>query len=87
MLTDAAKKIAEEAKRKGMWLYEPKYRCWYSPEEFMHIYHYVDAKDEFLKTLQIRHPSEGIEAGFKRLAEVQVKLQGLIKMVMRYYNK
>jgi hypothetical protein len=31
MLTDKARKIADEAKSKGMWLYDPSYKKWYSP--------------------------------------------------------
>ena len=57
MLTDKARKIADEAKSKGMWLYDPSYKKWYSPEDFKHIFHYANADDEFLQKLQLRHPS------------------------------
>lgn len=86
MLTDKAKKIADEAKSKGMWLYDPSYEKWYSPEDFKHIFHYANASDEFLKGLQIRHPSEGIQAGFHRLMEIHHKLQEFTKLVMEYYK-
>ena len=87
MLTDKARKIADEAKSKGMWLYDPSYKKWYSPEDFKHIFHYANASDEFLKGLQIRHPSEGIKAGFQRLSDTQNKLQAFINLVMNYYKK
>ena len=64
MLTDRARKIADDAKSKGMWLYDPSYKKWYSPEDFKHIFHYANASDEFLQKLQLRHPFEGIQAGF-----------------------
>src|SRR5438128_1566993 len=70
MLAKEARKIAEEAKRKGMWLYDPKYKKWDSPEDLKHIFHYANAGEELLKGLHIRHPSEGIQAGFKRLMDV-----------------
>jgi hypothetical protein len=87
MLTEGARKMAEEAKRKGMWLYDPAYRKWYSPEDFQHVFHYAVASDELLQRLQIRHPSEGIQAGFQRLTEIQQKLQLFAKMVVDYYKK
>lgn len=87
MLTDEARKIAEEAKRRGMWLYDPTYKKWYSPEEFQHIFHYANASDELLKNLQIRHPSEGIQAGFQRLLDVHARLQAFTRMVLEYYKK
>ena len=87
MLTDAASKIADEAKRKGMWLYDSVYKKWYSPEDFKHIFHYANANDKLLQRLQIRHPSEGIQAGFQRLTETQSKLQAFINLVIAYYKK
>ena len=88
MLTDRARKVADEAKSKGMWLYDHSYKKWYSPEEdFKHIFHYANASDEFLKKLQLRHPSEGIQAGFQRLMNIQNKLQAFINLVMNYYKK
>ncbi len=87
MLADRARKIAEEAKHTGMWLYDPTYKKWYSPEDFQHIFHYANASDEFLDRLQIRHPSEGIQAGFQRITEIQNKLQAFAKLVMEYYKK
>ena len=87
MLTDAACKMADDAKKKGMWLYDPSYKKWYSPEDFKHIFHYVNANDELLQRLQIRHPSEGIQAGFQRLTDTQTKLKAFIDLVMNYYKK
>jgi hypothetical protein len=87
MLTDKARKIADEAKTKGVWLYDPSYKKWYSPEDFKHIFHYADASDQFLQKLQIRHPSEGIQAGFQMLMDIHNKLQAFTKLVMEYYKK
>jgi hypothetical protein len=64
-----------------MWIYSPLYKRWYSPEDFRHIFTYANTSEDFLNQLQIKHPNEGIEAGFKRLMEMQNKLQALINLV------
>jgi hypothetical protein len=87
MLTPAGEKIVKEAKSKGLWIYDPVYKKWYSPEDFQHIFYYANSSDELIDKLQVRHPVEGIEAGFKRLTEIQNKLQGLINLVVNYYKK
>ncbi len=87
MLTDKGKRIVEEAKQKKMWIYDSEYKRRYSPEEFSHVFHFANANDEWIAHLQIRHPTEGIQAGFKRLAEVHTKLQRFITQVMAYYNR
>lgn len=65
MLSAAARQLIEEVKQKGLWIYEPDYKRWYTPEEFEHILSYANASDEFLKKLQLRNPMEGIQAGHK----------------------
>ncbi|GEO11538.1 hypothetical protein SAE01_40340 [Segetibacter aerophilus] len=87
MLSQDARKLADEAKSKGMWLYDPSYRWWYSPEDFKHIFQYANASEEFLKGLQIRHPNEGIQAGFLQLNKLHTKLQVFTKRVVDYYRK
>ncbi|TDH18467.1 hypothetical protein EXU57_22970 [Segetibacter sp. 3557_3] len=87
MIHPEAKRMAEKAKEEGKWLYDHEYRWWYSPEDFEHIFSYANASDEFLKRLQIRDPREGIEAGFKKVAELQNKLQILVRAVSEYYKK
>lgn len=87
MLIEKAKAVADEAKQKGMWLYDPNYKKWYSPEDFKHIFSYANAEEDFLKGLQIRHPSEGIQAGFKKLADIQAKLDAFTRTVIKYYRK
>jgi len=87
MLSAAAKTLAEEAKRRGVWLYDPSYRKWYSPEDFQHCFHYAKASTEFLQQLQLRHPAEGIEPGFKQLLALQTKLDAFTRAVMTYYVK
>jgi hypothetical protein len=86
MLTAAAKTIVEEASRSKMWIYEPAYRRWYTPEEFHHIFSYADASEEFVKTLQLRHPSEGVQAGFQKLLDLHGKLAIFTKKVIDYYK-
>ncbi|MEO6868471.1 MAG: hypothetical protein ABI168_02430 [Ginsengibacter sp.] len=87
MLSQEAGKIADEAKRKGMWLYDPEYKKWYSPEDFRHIFTYANATDDFLKTIQVRHPEDGVQAGFKKLGNLHLRLQEFSKAVIDYYKK
>lgn len=87
MLTEQARKIAEEAKRRGMWLYDPVYKNWYSPESFNHTFTYAHADEKFLKTLQVRHPKDGIDAGFRKLEDLETKLKNFVKLVNDYYVK
>ena len=87
MLSEKAKRIADEAEKIGYWLNDPGYKKWYSPEEFKHIFTDVNANDEFLNALQIRHPMDGIEAGFKRLNELAERLRIFSLKVAEYYNK
>lgn len=87
MLREKARKLIDEAKRKGLWLYEQSCNRWYTPEEFQHIFHYTNSKDYFFDTIQLRDPNEAIEAGFKKLNEVQEKLEWFVKKVNAYYGK
>jgi hypothetical protein len=87
MLSEKAKQIADEAEKRGHWLYDPGYRKWYSPEEFKHIFSCANANDDFLNAVQIRHPNEGIEAGFKKLNELGERLRIFSLKVVEYYNK
>lgn len=87
MLSDNAKRKADEAKAKGVWLFCPQYKMWYSPEEFKHAFSYANASDDFLQQLELRHPLDGLDAGFQRLQQTQEKLQIFAKRVMDYYSK
>ena len=87
MISDHARKLADEAKAKGFWIYSPAYNRWYSPEEFLHIFNYADAEEVFLKQLQIRSPLDGVNAGFLRLAALQNKLTIFTQRVLEYYKK
>ena len=87
MLSENARKIADEAKSKGMWLYDPKYKMWQSPEQFKHSFTYANITDEYIKTLQIRDPREGVAAGFKKLNDLQSRLKHLTQAVFEYYGK
>ncbi|HLL41783.1 MAG TPA: hypothetical protein VK369_01535 [Segetibacter sp.] len=88
MASGNCREIVNEAKSKGLWIYDPTYKKWYTPEDFQHIFgHYAHASDPFLKQLQIRHPAEGIQAGFQRLMDIHNKLQAFTKQVLEYYKK
>jgi hypothetical protein len=87
MLSEVARKKADEAKARGMWLYDPQYKFWYSPEEFKHIFHFANCPDDLLERLQMRNPVDSVEVGFRQLMEIQRRLHVFAKRVMDYYKK
>jgi hypothetical protein len=87
MLSDSARRIADEAKVKNCWIYSPDYKRWYSPEEFKHIFTYANAPDDFIQQLQVLDPREGIQAGFQRMTDINNKLQIFAEKVLEYYRK
>lgn len=84
---EKGQQLADEAKRKGYWLYEPSYNKWYTPEDFTAMCTYVDMSDEFFNKIEVRDPKEAIAAGFKKPSEVQGRLEGFVKRVGEYYGK
>lgn len=86
MLSAEAKRLADEAKRQGKWLYDPSYKKWYDPEQFKHAFHYANADEAFLKQLQIKDPREGIDAGFKQATELLSRMQTFALRVAEYYK-
>ena len=87
MLSEAAKNKADEAKARNMWLFDPQYKMWYSPEEFKHIFHYANCPNELINRLEMKNPVDSVNIGFKRMMEIQNKLHVFAKRVLDYYKK
>ena len=81
------KEMVQEAKNKDFWLYDPITKTWYSPEEFWEKFgRIVTGNEKFLAQVQVRHPVEGVSAGFQRLQDIQIKLDDFIQRVLNYYR-
>jgi hypothetical protein len=81
-------KIAREATQRGLWIYEPNYKRWYTPEDFLHVFGHVKSYDaELYKKMQIRNPIEGINAGFKQIDDVYARLKVFSERVAKYYQE
>ncbi len=80
--------IVAEAKKSKKWIYDPAFKFWYTPEDFQHICQQQNRNKtpEDLVRLQILHPSEGVEAGFKKLEAMQTKLRHMAQRVVEYYS-
>ena len=79
--------LVREAHQKQFWLYDPKVKAWYSPEEFQEKFGRVASGDEkWLATIQVRDPLEGINAGYLRLQDLEIKLKDFTAKVIQYYR-
>lgn len=80
--------IVREASKRNLWLYDPRDKSWYSPEEFSTKFERIVAGNEkFLEKIQIRDPIDGIKGGYKRLQDIQIKLQDFTGRVLQYYKR
>jgi hypothetical protein len=81
------KEIATEAKNKKLWIYDPSTRAWYTPEEFLEKFgRILTGQEKFLSQVQILHPDEGVKGGFKRMLDLQIKMEDFVARVTRYYR-
>ena len=79
--------LVREAQQKQFWLYDPKVKAWYSPEEFEDKFGRVVSGDEkWLATIQVRDPQEGIDAGFLQLHNLEIKLKDFASNVIQYFR-
>jgi hypothetical protein len=80
--------LVREGKQKQFWLFDPNTKAWYSPEEFEEKFGRVVYGDEkWLQTIQVRDPQEGIDAGYLRLKDLEIKLKDLTIKVIHYYRQ
>ena len=82
-----ARYIADEAIKHNAWLFDPTAKRWYDPEEFVKETRTLPSKDEIFNRIEVRHPIDGINAGYKQISILYGKLQELTKRVFDYYLK
>lgn len=87
MVSEAVKKLANEARDKGMWLFDESGKRWFEPDEFERLFIYTKMEDTKLATYKLMHPIEGIRAGFKKLQDLHTYLQHFQERVFNYYKK
>ncbi len=81
------KDIYVKAKSKDLWIFDPADKEWYSPEEFKARFErWSIGTGKHFDRMQVRHPSDGLAAGYKILATQQNKLEGFAKRVIEYYK-
>ena len=80
-------KVAREASERGLWIYDPTYKRWYTPEDFLHTFGHIKSYDlEFYKKVEYRNPVDGISAAFKQIEGIQERLKVFAEKVAKYYQ-
>jgi hypothetical protein len=80
--------LVREAQRQHFWLYDPDLKAWYSPEEFEDKFgRVVSGNEKWLARIQVRDPMEGIDAGYQRLQDLEIKLKDFTQKVIQYYRQ
>lgn len=83
-----ADRLADEAQKKDLWLYDPGFKKWYTPEEFRKLFREAHAPHlGFLLGIEIRDPLEAVALGYKRVQEMQARVEAFTKLVVNYYRK
>jgi len=81
-----AEKLAENARLRHAWIYDPQIRRWYTPEEFKQVYGSYYPGHHLFNQVKIKDPNEGVEAGYKQIENLQRRLLAFSKKVMEYYR-
>ena len=79
--------IVREALSKKQWLFDPKERQWYSPEELMEQYGRVGkGAEDFFKRVQMKDPLEALIEGHQKTDEIQKRLETFTLRVTEYFK-
>ena len=81
-----AQKIVDQAKSDRFWIYDPKDKIWYSPDEFLNNYEKFYIDHPLFKRVKIMSPEVGLSAGYKQLEALQEKLKAFSQRVIQYYR-
>jgi len=80
--------IYEQAKAAHHWIYDPTIKRWQSPEEFLELEKTMSGGDpKRLERLQIKDPTEGINAGYEQLQSLKDRMEVFVKRVIDYYRR
>jgi hypothetical protein len=83
----SAEKIKQQAEAAGKWIYDPNFKKWYTPDEFYTEFKLYYLDNPLFHRVKLRHPNDGITAGFKQLADLQSRLVDFTRKVVEYYNQ
>jgi hypothetical protein len=83
----SAEKIRQQAEAAGKWIYDPNFKKWYTPEEFHDEFRLYFKDNPLFYRVKLRHPNDGITAGFRQLADLQDRLTAFTKKVVEYYSE
>ena len=79
--------IAQEALYKRHWIFDPKDRHWYTPEELMEKFGRIaKGEEDFFKRLQIRDPLEGLKAGHQKAEDLIALVESFSVRVVEYFK-
>lgn len=82
-----AERVSIQAKVDNCWIYDPKTKTWYSPDDFLEAYGKYFAGHELFNRVQLRNPIDGLNAGYKQLDKLHTRLLEFTQKVMAYYTK
>ena len=82
---DLIRKIFNNAVKQGLWVFEPSIKRWFTPDEFMEMYERYDNLDpKWIEKIQIRDPTEGLEAADTQIESILYRQAILTKRIIEY---
>ena len=82
------KQFAQQARDKGLWIFDTAVKRWFTPDEFLSTYErYTTGFETHLAKMQIRNPVEGIEAAHIQIKDINARLEIFSKRIIEYYKK
>jgi hypothetical protein len=79
--------IVKEAIARKNWLFDPKDRQWYSPEELLEQYGRVaKGAEDLFQRLQMRDPLEAVIEGQQKTGELHKRLEAFTVRVTEYFK-
>ncbi|MBG6233515.1 hypothetical protein IWX76_000070 [Pedobacter sp. CAN_A7] len=84
---DLIRIVVNKANAKRLWIFEPKVKRWWTPEEFMSQYERFENLDpKWIENLQVRDPLEGIEAADVQIKSILDRKAILIQKIVDYWK-
>lgn len=79
--------IVRDALTKKQWLFDPKERRWYSPEELLEQYGRVaKGAEDLFSRLQMKDPLEAVIQGQQKTDEIYKRLEEFTVRVTEYFK-
>ena len=84
---DLVRAVVKKAKAQRLWIFDPKVKRWWTPEEFMAQYERFENLDpKWFENLQVRDPLEGVEAADIQVKSILDRKAILIKKIVDYWK-